>query len=186
MSNKKGFQNIITIQQGIIDRDEQMNKYFNDLSKCKVLNREEEVELFRRYSKTKCPRIKDRIVRANLRFVVSVAKVLDIKNTTISMSDLIQYGNLGLVEAVDLFDYTRGFKFISFAVHHIRKQIYANIGLSRRIHIPENIMRIERQINKEIENQLQLNGWSSVEEDVFDILLNNEELRVSSNYFITN
>lgn len=185
MSNKNArFKNGVVIQQGTIYRDSQLNHYFNELRKYKTLNKDEEFDLFRKYNETKCPKIKNRIVCANLRFVVSVAKIMDIKNSTVSISDLIQYGNLGLTEAVDLFDYTRGFRFISFAVHHIRKEIFKHIGLSCRIHIPSHITGIERRINTIIEQQLQLHNWELTEAEAFDLLSNNEDLRVSSDYFL--
>lgn len=142
--------NDLQIGDKTILRDDTLNRYFSDI-KCHTsvyLTKDEEVKLFTEYNKTKSKDIKDRIVEANLRFVISIAKMCYIKNNTLSIDDYIQWGNIGLIDAVDLFDITRGFKFISYAVFHIRKEIYKHLNEFRRVKIPSNVINFETKINK--------------------------------------
>ena len=107
-----------------------LDKYLADIAKERLLSAEEEVELARRI-KDGDQEALDKLVRANLRFVVSVAK--QYQNQGLGLQDLINEGNLGLVKAAQRFDETRGFKFISYAVWWIRQSILQAVAEQARI-----------------------------------------------------
>ena len=107
----------IKITTNITNRDsEGLDKYLSDISREPMISVEEETELAHKIhlGGVEGERARDRLVKANLRFVVSVAKQYQHKG--LSLTDLINEGNIGLVKASDKFDETRGFKFISYAV----------------------------------------------------------------------
>ena len=111
--------------------------YLNEISRERMISPEEEAELGRKLhgKGAEAERAKERLVRANLRFVVSVAK--QYQGRSLSLEDLINEGNIGLVKAVNHFDETRGFKFISYAVWWIRQSIIEAIGVkSRAVRVP--------------------------------------------------
>jgi RNA polymerase primary sigma factor len=103
--------------------DKSIDMYFNDINKFAVLTPDEEVELFKRYKETKDFKAREKLLNHNLRFVVSVAKNYQINTAKIALNDLISIGNYGLIKAVEKFDYTKGFKFISYAVWWIQQTI---------------------------------------------------------------
>jgi len=107
-----------------------LDKYLNEISKIKLITAEEEVDLARRIHKGDLD-ARDRLINANLRFVISVAK--QYQNLGLSLDDLINEGNLGLIEAAQRFDETRGFKFISYAVWWIRQAIILALANQARI-----------------------------------------------------
>jgi len=107
-----------------------LDKYLSDIAKETLLTTDEEVELAQRI-KAGDQAALDKLVRANLRFVVSVAK--QYQNQGLSLQDLIDEGNLGLVKAAQRFDETRGFKFISYAVWWIRQSILQAVAEQARI-----------------------------------------------------
>ena len=127
----------LKISQSITQRDAgTLEKYLQDIAKEKLLTAEEEVELAQRI-KAGDEKAFERLVRSNLRFVVSVAK--QYKNQGISLQDLINEGNMGLMKAARRFDETRGFKFISYAVWWIRQSILQAVAeQSRIIRLPAN------------------------------------------------
>lgn len=108
--------------------DESLRRYLDDIRDLPLLSRDEETELARR-ARAGDQRARARLVQANLRFVVSVAKRY--QHRGLSLVDLIAEGNLGLVKAVDRFDETLGYKFISYAVWWIRQAII--LALSRQV-----------------------------------------------------
>jgi RNA polymerase primary sigma factor len=111
----------LKISNSITPRDElSLEKYLNDISKYDVLTPEEELALFKRLRSGDDQAI-NIIVRHNLRFVVSVSK--QYQHTGMSLTDLINEGNIGLIKAAQRFDETKGFKFISYAVWWIRQSI---------------------------------------------------------------
>ncbi len=121
----------LKIGQQITQRNEQSTvRYFQDISKYSLISSEEEVSLAQRIRKGDEIAL-EKLVVANLRFVVSVAK--QYQNQGLSFSDLINQGNLGLVKAAKKFDETRGFKFISYAVWWIRQSIMEAISEQTRI-----------------------------------------------------
>src|SRR5690554_7857136 len=123
-----------------------LNSYLQDVSKIDLITAEEEVELAQRIREGD-QRALDKLSRANLRFVISVAK--QYQNQGLSLPDLINEGNLGLVKAAKRFDETRGFKFISYAVWWIRQAILQALAeQSRIVRLPLNKIGSINKINK--------------------------------------
>jgi len=127
----------LKITNSITNRDSlSLDKYLAEISKYELISAEEEVELAQRIQ-VGDEEAKQKLTRANLRFVISVAK--QYQNQGISLPDLINEGNCGLVKAAEKFDHTKGFKFISYAVWWIRQSILMAINeKSRMVRIPSN------------------------------------------------
>ena len=126
---------------------ESLDKYLQEIGKEELLSTDEEVELAQRIKKGDRQAL-DRLTKANLRFVVSVAK--QYQNQGLSLSDLINEGNMGLIKAAEKFDETRGFKFISYAVWWIRQSILQAIAeQSRIVRLPLNQVGAVNRINRE-------------------------------------
>src|SRR4051812_5646638 len=126
-----------------------LDMYLQEIGKVDLLNSEMEIELAKKI-KTETPegqRALEILVKANLRFVVSVAK--QYQNQGLSLGDLINEGNLGLIKAARRFDETRGFKFISYAVWWIRQSILQALAeQSRIVRLPLNKIGSINKINK--------------------------------------
>jgi len=123
-----------------------LDKYLNDIGKIPMLNAEEEAELARRIRGGDEAAL-ERLTKANLRFVVSVAK--QYQNQGLSLSDLINEGNVGLMKAGKRFDETKGFKFISYAVWWIRQSILqAIVEYSRIVRLPLNKVGSYNKVNE--------------------------------------
>jgi RNA polymerase primary sigma factor len=122
-----------------------LDKYLTDIGKISLLSAEEEAELARRIREGDQEAL-DKLTRANLRFVVSVAK--QYQNQGLSLPDLINEGNVGLMKAARRFDETKGFKFISYAVWWIRQSILqAIVEYSRIVRLPLNKVGSYHKIN---------------------------------------
>jgi RNA polymerase primary sigma factor len=123
-----------------------LDKYLHEIGKVELLTAEEEVTLAKRIKKGDRKAL-ERLVNANLRFVVSVSK--QYQNQGLSLPDLINEGNLGLIKAAQRFDETRGFKFISYAVWWIRQSILQALAeQSRIVRLPLNKIGSINKINK--------------------------------------
>lgn len=144
-------------QASITNRDEILTSYFRDIRHIDPLTREDEIELSKRIKEgddSAC----DKLVTANLRFVITVAK--QYQHQGLGLSDLIQYGNEGLVKAAKHYDGTKGYKFISYAVWWIRQAIISAIynasntirfstsHLSRQYKIKKSISKLETQLER--------------------------------------
>ena len=146
----------LKITKSITNRESAaLEKYLQEISKETMISAEEEVELAQRIKKGDTKAL-ERLTKANLRFVVSVAK--QYQNQGLSLPDLINEGNLGLMKAAERFDETRGFKFISYAVWWIRQSILQAISeQSRIVRLPLNQVGSVNKINREINRFEQLN-----------------------------
>jgi RNA polymerase primary sigma factor len=128
------------------DRTSVLDKYFSDISKIPILSPEEENELTIRV-KNGDEIAKEKLIRANLRFVVSVAK--SYAGPKFPLMDLISQGNIGLIESAERFDPSTGFKFISYAIWRIRKNILDYMSVhSRTIKVPRNVLTCLSEIKK--------------------------------------
>lgn len=137
----------LKITNSITSRGSQsLEDYLNDISKQPLLTAEEEVKLAQRIRNDDREAL-ERLVCANLRFVVSVAK--QYQNQGLTLPDLINEGNIGLIKAAEKFDETRGFKFISYAVWWIRQSILQALAeQSRIVRLPLNQASAVSRINK--------------------------------------
>ena len=137
----------LKIATQITNRDSQaVEKYLQEISKIPMINPEEETTLAQKI-KMGDQRALDKLVQANLRFVVSVAK--QYQHQGLSLSDLINEGNLGLIKAAQRFDETKGFKFISYAVWWIRQSILQALAeQSRIVRLPLNKVGLTNRISK--------------------------------------
>ena len=138
----------LKITKSITNREsESLDKYLQEIGKEELLSTDEEVELAQRIRKGDRKAL-ERLTKANLRFVVSVAK--QYQNQGLSLPDLINEGNLGLIKAAEKLDETRGFKFISYAVWWIRQSILQAIAeQSRIVRLPLNQVGAVNKINRE-------------------------------------
>ena len=150
----------LKIQKSITNRSsEALDKYLVEIGRAPLISIDEEIELAQavRRGGRDGERAKQRLVEANLRFVVSVAK--QYQHQGLSLTDLIDEGNIGLIKAAEKFDETRGFKFISYAVWWIRQSILQAIAeQSRIVRLPLNQSGALSKINQAINKFEQDNG----------------------------
>lgn len=142
----------LKIQKSITNRNsEALDKYLVEIGRAPMISIEEEIELAQAIKKggKAGERAKNKLVEANLRFVVSVAK--QYQHQGLTLTDLIDEGNIGLIKAAERFDETRGFKFISYAVWWIRQSILQAIAeQSRIVRLPLNQVGSLNKVNHEI------------------------------------
>ncbi len=134
-----------------------LERYYKDMAALHPLSREEEVKLARQ-SRSGNRKAREKLILSNLRFVISIAK--EYQNRGLPLPDLISIGNMGLIIAVERFDETRGFKFISYAVWWIRQAIQQSLSQDvRTIRLPINREALLSKI-KQVYNQTQQAGQS--------------------------
>lgn len=169
----------LKITKSITNRDSiTLDKYLHDISKEGLITSEEEVILAVEIREGN-ERSLEKLVRANLRFVVSVSK--QYQNQGLTLPDLINEGNLGLIKAAQRFDETRGFKFISYAVWWIRQSIISAIAEnSRMIRLPLNKVGNLTKIKKGIsELEQRLEREPTVEEIADQVEMSNKDVESS-------
>ena len=159
----------LKITKSITNREiASLDKYLQEIGKEDLITVEEEVELAQRIRKGDQKAL-EKLTRANLRFVVSVAK--QYQNQGLSLPDLINEGNLGLIKAAEKFDETRGFKFISYAVWWIRQSILQALAeQSRIVRLPLNQVGSLNKINKAFSRFEQENERRPSPEELADSL----------------
>ncbi|MDD2562754.1 MAG: RNA polymerase sigma factor RpoD/SigA [Salinivirgaceae bacterium] len=159
----------LKITKSITNRESaSLDKYLQEIGKEDLITVEEEVELAQRIHKGDRLAL-EKLTRANLRFVVSVAK--QYQNQGLSLPDLINEGNLGLIKAAEKFDETRGFKFISYAVWWIRQSILQALAeQSRIVRLPLNQVGSLNKINKAYSKFEQENERTPTSEELAIIL----------------
>ncbi len=171
----------LKISKSITNRESQsLEKYLQEIGKVELISPEEEVRLAR-LIKQGDQRALDRLTRANLRFVVSVSK--QYQNQGLSLPDLINEGNLGLIKAAQRFDETRGFKFISYAVWWIRQSILQALAeQSRIVRLPLNKVGLTNRIQKAYTQLEQEYEREPSAEELADVLqMDLEEVRATMN-----
>lgn len=159
----------LVISEKITERDTpSVEKYLRDISRYHLITAEEEVVLAKKIKGGDQDAL-EKLVRSNLRFVVSVAKKY--QNLGLSLSDLINEGNVGLVKAAERFDETRGFKFISYAVWWIRQSIIQAISEnSRMVRLPLNKVDSMRKIKNAVSELEQKYEREPTSEEVAKVL----------------
>lgn len=159
----------LKITNTITNRDSAtLEKYFNEVSKLELLTADEEVSLAARIKEGDQLAL-EKLVKANLRFVVSVAK--QYHHSKVPLNDLINEGNLGLIKAAQMFDATKGFKFISYAVWWIRQSIMQALdNHSRMVRIPSNKINGLSKINQAISRMEQKYERQPTEEELAEFL----------------
>lgn len=169
----------LKIVKSITNREStSLDKYLQDIGREELISVEEEVELARRIKQGDQEAL-EKLVRANLRFVVSVAK--QYQNQGLTLSDLINEGNLGLIRAAEKFDETRGFKFISYAVWWIRQSILQALAeQSRIVRLPLNQVGSINRMNKMLAKFEQENNRQPTDEELADMLEITEEKLLQS------
>ena len=159
----------LKITHSITNRDiKSLDKYLQDICSEELLTPEQEVQLAQRIKQGDQAAL-ERLTKANLRFVVSVAK--QYQNQGLSLPDLINEGNVGLIKAAKRFDETRGFKFISYAVWWIRQSILQAIAENSRIvRLPSNQLGALNKLKKEISKLEQQLERPPSEEELAELL----------------
>jgi RNA polymerase primary sigma factor len=172
----------LKISKQITNRDTvSFEKYLQDIGKEELITAEEEVALAKRIKKGDQKAL-ERLVKANLRFVVSVSK--QYQNNGLTLSDLVNEGNLGLIKAAQRFDETRGFKFISYAVWWIRQSILQALAEQARIvRLPLNKIGSINKVNKafsKLEQEFEREPTSSELSAVLE--MNEDEVKDTFSY----
>ena len=159
----------LKITKSITNRESaSLDKYLQEIGREELVSPEEEVELAQRIRKGDQKAL-EKLTKANLRFVVSVAK--QYQNQGLSLPDLINEGNLGLIKAAEKFDETRGFKFISYAVWWIRQSILQALAeQSRIVRLPLNQVGSLNKINKALSKFEQENERQPSSEELSEMI----------------
>ena len=172
----------LKISKQITNRESQsLDKYLQEIGKVDLITAEMEVELAKRIKQGDAIAL-EKLTKANLRFVVSVAK--QYQNNGLSLGDLINEGNVGLIKAAERFDETRGFKFISYAVWWIRQSILQALAEQARVvRLPLNRVGSLNKISRafsELEQKFQREPSSEELADVLDVSVDEIEKTIRS------
>lgn len=160
MQIQKG-KRFITVQDG-----ENLNRYFEEIRKYEPLSKEQERELIIKIQSNDDPKALDQLVKANIKFVVSIAKKY--QGQGVPLLDLISEGNSGLIEAAKRFDTERDLKFFSYAVWWIRIKIYTKMDPNKRmISLPANRQELVKRVRKEVAELEQKLGRYPTEGELF-------------------
>ncbi len=144
--------------------EESVTKYLKDVRKLDMISPQEEAELAEKV-RLGDSKATEKLITSNLRFVISVAK--QYQNQGLSLSDLINEGNIGLIKATNKFDPTKGFRFISYAVHWVKQSIIQSLNdNSRTVRLPTNITNQVTKLKKEIDSFEQKTGRKPTQNEV--------------------
>lgn len=174
----------LTITQSITNRGSlSLDRYLQEIGKEEMITIEREIELAQAI-RSGDKKALDELTRANLRFVVSVAKQYQFRG--LSLSDLINEGNLGLIKAAMRFDETRGFKFISYAVWWIRQSIIQALSdQGRMVRLPSNRVSLGNKVQRVFSLLEQVHERApSVEELATEMKISEEDLQSVTDYHI--
>lgn len=167
------------VKHSITNRDtKSVSLYFKDINQiqAKPIEKKQELELFMKY-KNGCSISAEKIIHANLRFVITVAKQYDRGNPCLQLMDLVQLGNVGMLKAVEKYDPDSGNKFISFAIWYIRQSILSGLkDTSSKIRIPQNARNIQQKQEKFIEQYYAEYGCIPTEKEIAEELEVNENM----------
>ena len=169
---------VFKIKSSITDRSSiSLEKYFNEVSRIASLSADKEVNLIQDY-RSGDAKAYDILIKSNLRFVISVAKTY--QNQGLCLEDLINEGNLGLIKAIERFDESKGFKFISYAVWWIRQSILQSLAEhARLIRIPQNKVCRSIKIKNTVERFEQENCREPQYSELEDLLsVNDNEMHL--------
>jgi len=148
------------------DSDDSISKYFKDVRKSTILTPNEELELAKRIKNGDTKAVEE-LVKANLKFVISIAK--DFQGQGLPLSDLISEGNYGLIKAAHRFEHERGFRFISYAVWWVKQSIIQSLNDNARIvRLPANVINKLSYLKKEIAKFEHANEREPVYGEIFD------------------
>lgn len=173
----------LKITKQVTNRDlPSLDKYLQEIGREELISPQQEVDLARRIHEGDQKAL-DRLVRANLRFVVSVSK--QYQNQGLTLPDLINEGNIGLIKAAERFDETKGFKFISYAVWWIRQSILQALSeQARMVRLPLNKIGTLNKMNKTMARLEQELGRSPTHGELADELnINRDEVKTMLNHF---
>jgi len=159
--------------QSYTPKNELLSLYFKDITDFKVLSANEEFHLFEEIKKGN-ENAKRKIIECNQKFVVSVAKKF---SNSENLLDLINEGNIGLIEAIDKFDNNRGIKFISFAVHYIHREIH-NYLRNNNLVRQTNLGKTYDIVNKVKSTFFVKNGRMPSPQEILDIMKNEYEIEI--------
>ncbi len=182
VENKKDNMRQLKITKQVTNRDTaSLDKYLHEIAKVELITADQEVELAKKIQSGDKIAL-EKLIKANLRFVVSVAK--QYQNQGLSLPDLINEGNMGLIKAAKRFDETRGFKFISYAVWWIRQSILSALAeQARMVRLPLNKIGSINKINKvviKLEQKLQRKPTYQEVADEMEINVNDVKIALNN------